>query len=159
MEQIAFFLTEYVGEIAAGMGAFVSILLVTALHRMRRIEKYMQEIAGNRVLSEENAEGQAVMPAGSAQGAIGWKAKPTVSANAAGLQGMKPTESANSAGLQEMKPTESANADELQEADCAPARKLPQGGLQRREGAQEQNAPEPQSPGQLIDEVLGEVFL
>lgn len=159
MEQIAFFLTEYVGEIASGMGAFVSILLVTALHRMRRIEKYMQEIVGNRVLSEENVQGQAVMPTGSTQGDAGWKAKPTESANAVGLQGMKLTESANSAGLQEAKPTESVNTDELQEANCAPAQKLSQGGLQRREGAQEQNAPEPQSPGQLIDEVLGEVFL
>lgn len=145
MEQIAFFQTEYVGEIAAGMGAFVIILLVTALHRIRRIEKYMQGITGNPVRSEENTIGQAVVPAESAD-ADGW-------------QKMKLAESADADGLQKMKPTESANAEGLQEASCPSVPKLPRDGIRCGEGMQGQNAPQPQSPGALIDEVLGEVFL
>lgn len=47
MEQISLFLTEYAGEIAAAFGVFAVILLLVTLHRIRRIEKYIQGIAGN----------------------------------------------------------------------------------------------------------------
>ncbi|MBP3487121.1 MAG: hypothetical protein J6K53_01870 [Roseburia sp.] len=113
MEQIAFFLTEYAGEIAAGMGAFAIILLVTALHRIRRIEKCIQGIAGNPVLTEEDVSGQASALSESVNAGKVQKMKPQESAATAGIQEMTPQESAATAGIQEMKPQESADADGL----------------------------------------------
>ncbi len=173
MEQIAFFLTEYAGEIAAGIGAFAIILLVTALHRIRRIEKYIQGIAGNPVLTEEDVSGQASALSESVNAGKVQKMTPQESAATAGIQEMKPQESADAdglqqkmtpqestvtAGMQEMTSTETAATAGMQEATYPSARRLPQDDNQYREGRQGQNTPKPSSPGALIDEVLGEVF-
>lgn len=159
MEQIAFFLAEYAGEIAAGMGAFAIILLVTALHRIRRIEKCIQGIAGNPVLTEEDVSGQA--------------SALSESVNAGKVQKMAPQESAATAGIQEMTPQESADADGLQQKitqqesaatagmqEMKTSESIDTDGSQQKMTSTETAATAgiQETPGALIDEVLGEVF-
>lgn len=173
MEQIAFFLTEYAGEIAAGMGAFAIILLVTALHRIRRIEKCIQGIAGNPVLTEEDVSGQAIGSSEIANADKVRKMAPQESAATAGMQKMTPQESAATAGLQQkmtqqesaatagiqkMTAQESADADGLQRK-MKPQESTVTAGMQETKQPQSANAGSLQeAPGALIDEVLGEVF-
>lgn len=112
MEQVIFSLTEYVGEIAAVTGVFTIILLFAALHRMRKIKKYIQGIAGN------------------------------VEDMKARMQAVPMTETAGQAILSEGQGA--GNAGQAVESARQAA------GLQQTGGNM--------SPGQLIDEVLGEVF-
>lgn len=47
MAQISIFLTEYANGISVLFYGFTLILLLVTLHRIRRIEKQIQEITGN----------------------------------------------------------------------------------------------------------------
>ena len=47
MTQIIFFLTEYAEELLVLLCSLVLVLLLVTLHRMKRITKLIQEIAGN----------------------------------------------------------------------------------------------------------------
>lgn len=47
MTQIMLFLAEYAEELAVFMCSLVIVLLLVTLHRMKRITKLIQEIAGN----------------------------------------------------------------------------------------------------------------
>lgn len=61
MTQAMDFLAGYAGELAVLLGAFVTVLLLIVLHRIRKILKLMQGIAGNvkepgQVLQQQEKE-------------------------------------------------------------------------------------------------------
>lgn len=66
MAQISFFLTEYANGISAVCYAFTLILLLVALHRIRRIGKQIQEITGNidRIAVQLKRESEVMEKAG-----------------------------------------------------------------------------------------------
>lgn len=126
MEQIVFYLTGYAWEITAGMGALAVILLVAALHRIRRIEKYMQGIAGN---TKESC-----------------RVKAKEDGCAAPVAAVTATEDGGEVVVSDLMTGVSDEAEGKQAKSTQSAR------------AQETDGAAPQSPEQLIDEVLGEVF-
>lgn len=58
MEQINFFLADHAGEITAAFGVLAVILLFVTLHRIKRIEKYIQEMKGNVTKSTGTRENE-----------------------------------------------------------------------------------------------------
>lgn len=146
MEQIISFLAEYAGEIAAVTGSFTTILLFAALHRIRKIENYIQEIAGN-----------------TAEGERGEKEEP-------GMQAISVTENAGQAVSNEGQSAEKSGQAASNEGQSAGNAGQAVPGARQSAGKSGQAVPGagqaaelPQTdgsmpPGQLIDEVLGEVF-
>lgn len=146
MEQIISFLAEYAGEIAAVTGSFTTILLFAALHRIRKIENYIQEIAGNTAEDEQDE-----------------KEEP-------GMQAISVTENAGQAVLNEGQGAEKSGQAASNEGQSAgsvgwtvPGARQSAGNTGQAVPGVGQAAELPQTdgsmpPGQLIDEVLGEVF-
>ncbi len=146
MEQIISFLAEYAGEIAAVTGSFTTILLFAALHRIRKIENYIQEIAGNTAEDEQDE-----------------KEEP-------GMQAISVTENAGQAVLNEGQGAEKSGQAASNEGQSAgsvgwtvPGARQSAGNTGQAVPGVGQAAEPPQTdgsmpPGQLIDEVLGEVF-
>lgn len=160
MEQIISFLAEYAGEIAAVTGSFTTILLCAALHRIRKIENYIQEIAGNTAEGErgekeepgmqaisvtENA-GQAVSNERQSAGNAGWAVPGEgQSAEKSGQAASNEGQSAGNAGQAVPGARQSAGKSGQAVPGAGQVAELPQ-----TDGSM--------PPGQLIDEVLGEVF-
>lgn len=71
MTQMVFFLTEYAEEFSVLLCSVGIVLLLVTLHRMKRITKLIQEIAGNtRDVRQAGCERKEENPPASAQSAV-----------------------------------------------------------------------------------------
>lgn len=160
MEQIISFLAEYAGEIAAVTGSFTTILLFAALHRIRKIENYIQEIAGNTAEDEQDEKEEPGMQAISV----------TENAGQAVLNEGQGAEKSGQAASNEGQSAEKSGQAASNEGQSAgsvgwtvPGARQSAGNTRQAVPGVGQAAEPPQTdgsmpPGQLIDEVLGEVF-